>query len=90
MKKQEYIEAHFSYGDRKHKTLVGSNTKCNKVILVDGNKGVKPGEDWECKIISESNMAMIVKPVKLLVTAQENDMMLNQSIPLLVKKFSIM
>lgn len=87
---EKRIELTFTESKKTKKPV--SRTSEGKMCILDYNsiksKKVKAGETWSCEIVSEDGNKTIVKPIELLITAEQNKVIFDAKLLELKNKFS--
>lgn len=69
-----------------------SRHQSGKICILDYNckmsNKVKPGETWECEIVSEEDKKIIIKPIALLLSTQHNEHVFNSKLSKLMQKYN--
>jgi hypothetical protein len=87
---EKSLELTFTESEKTKKPI--ARTTDGKICILDFNtiksKKVKAGETWSCEIISNDINKTIVKPIDLLITAEQNKVIFDAKLMELKSKFS--
>jgi len=87
---EKRLELTFTESEKTKKPV--ARTTEGKICILDFNtpksKRVKSGETWSCEIISDDIHKAIVKPIDLLITAEQNKAIFDAKLMELKSKFS--
>lgn len=87
-KKEPKEDAIIHFFEDKNKRIIG-RMPSGKIAIIDRNYkdgSINDNEDWSISIVSEEEKKVIVRPLKLIITAEENRALLNKMADKLRKK----